>query len=118
MRIRVVAMDGEAVRIAPLSWDEAEAYIQEGKVLLERDPKPTTEDWAKRTLDSVCFTLNKAAGTLHGDVNGTKAWDVKKLTSELDMIFIQRIYQDFMSMSGLKTESTTKGEASATSTSL
>lgn len=114
MRIREVTMDGFSIKISPLSWDEAEKYIEEGRALLNRDPKPTTEDWAKRTLDSVCFTLNKAAGTLEGNKNGTKQWDLKRVTSELDMVFIQHIYQEFMKMSGLRVEAT-KGEAQATS---
>jgi hypothetical protein len=115
MRIREVTMDGFTVRIAPLSWDEAEKYIADGRALLNRDPKPTTEDWAQRTLESVCFTLNKAAGTLNGDKNGSKQWDIKKATSELDMIFIQHIYQEFMRMSGLKVDATARGEAQAAS---
>jgi hypothetical protein len=108
-RIREITMDGVTVKITPFSWDEAETYINDGKTLLARDPKPTGDDWALRTLQSVCFTLNKAAGK--------EEWDVKKLTTELDMVFIQFVYNEFMKMSGLRTEPT-KGEAPATSTSL
>ena len=110
-RIRTVSMDGMELKISPLSYDEAESYIKEGREMLERQgqEKPGNEEWAKRTLDSVVRALNKAA-------NGNEAnrWDIRRLTSELDMIMINRLYQEFMEMSGLRTAP--KGEDSATST--
>ena len=112
MRIRAVTMDGETVMIAPLSWDEADDYIKQGQEMLKRDPPATQNDWAMRTLESVCFTLNKAAAK-NGNGNGNAAkWDPKKLASEMDMLMIQHIYSEFMKISGLKTA--TMGEAQAT----
>lgn len=110
-RVREITLDSLILKIAPLSYDEAEEYIKEGREMLNREPKPTDEEWAKRTLESVVKALNKAAGT----ANGNPAWDIKRLTSELDMVTIRELYDEFMRMSGLQTAA--RGEAPATSTS-
>src|SRR6266849_4653290 len=99
MRIREVTMDGESKKIAPLSYDEAEAYIKQGQEMLKRDPLPSQEEWAARTLESVCLALNKA----EGNTNGNAKWDLPRLTKELDMVYIQRLFNEFMEMSGLRT---------------
>jgi len=114
-RVREIVMDGLSVKIAPLSYDEAEMYIKEGRELLAAEPPTPDDQWAKRTLISVVGALNKAAGkeewTLDGDA--TK----KKLTKEFDMVFIRRLYDEWLQMSGLVPASGAKGEAPATSTS-
>jgi hypothetical protein len=113
-RIRELTLDSLKVKIAPLSWDEAEAYIKEGKEMLDRDPKVSAEDWAKRTLETVAQSMNRAAGS----GNGTAEWNVKKLTAELDMVSIQEIYAEILKMSGLlPVRAEIPGEVSATSTS-
>ncbi len=111
MRVREVTMDGMTLKISPLSYDEAEAYIKQGQEMVKRDPAPSQEDWALRTLESVCLALNKA----EGNTNGNAKWDPARLTKELDMVYIQYLFNEFMGMSGLRT--LPKGEAPATSTS-
>lgn len=110
-RIRTVTLDSLSFKIAPLSYDEAEQYIKDGREMLDRDPKPTDEEWARRTLESVVNTLNKASANGNGSGH---AWDVKRLTSELDMVTIQWLYREFMEMSGLRKPD--MGEVPATST--
>jgi hypothetical protein len=116
-RIREIELDGLVLKISPLSYDEAEQYINEGQDMLKRDPKPTEEDWAQRTLTSVVNALNKAAPMPNGE--GDPPWNVKKLTTELDMVMINHLYKEFMVMSGLLTVPAGKsaGEAPATSIS-
>jgi len=104
-------MDGMALKISPLSYDEAEVYIKDGQEMLKRDPTPSPEEWAMRTLESVCLALNKA----DGNTNGNAKWNPKLLTKELDMVYIQHLFNEFMEMSGLRT--LPKGEAPATSIS-
>jgi hypothetical protein len=111
-RIRTIEMDGVIVKISPLSFDEAEAYIKEGKAMVEKkDPKTSDDEWAARTLESVVRTMNKAQ-------NGSgEAWTVKKVREEFDMVLINRIYREFMDLSGLLPAPSSTGEATATSTS-
>ena len=115
-RIREIKLDSLSLKIAPLSWDEAEEYIKEGREMLHRDPRPSDEEWGRRTLDSVVKALNKGAASANG--NGSAPWDAKKLTSELDIVTIQQLYEEIMKMSGLLTVPRTQasGEAPATST--
>ncbi len=115
-RVREIKLDSLSLKIAPLSWDEAEEYIKEGREMLQRDPKPSDEEWGRRTLDSVVKALNKGAAMANG--NGNAPWDAKKLTSELDIVTIQQLYEEIMKMSGLLTVPRTQasGEAPATST--
>ena len=108
-RIREITLDNLKIKIAPLSWDEAEAYIKEGKAMLEQQPPPTLEDWAKRTLTTVIQSMNKA--------NPTLEIDIKKLSSEFDMVTVNEIFNEIMTMSGLMSKGKTSGEAQATSTS-
>jgi hypothetical protein len=114
-RVREVTMDGVTMKISPLSWDETKQYVEEGQALLNRDPKPTQDDWTMRTIESVCLTLNKAAGYKPGNGNGEPPWNPKRLTAELDMPFVLHLYSEFMKISGLKVND--PGEAPATSTS-
>ena len=111
-RVRDVTLDGLTMKISPLTYDEVEEYIKSGKAMLAKDPKPTDEEWAMRSLNSVCIALNKASG------NGN-TWDPKKLTGEVDMVMINKLYAEFMEMSGLTTavrSPGTTGEVPATST--
>jgi transcriptional accessory protein Tex/SPT6 len=126
-RIRVVEMDGVSVKISPLTYDEAEQYINEGKALFEKqialdkntdklEPEQLQkaieemqERWANRTLETVVRALNKAGAE--------PSWDVKKLRGEFDMEFIKRVYREFMDMSGMLATSSTSGGVPATSTS-
>jgi hypothetical protein len=116
-RIRELTFDNLKVKIAPLSYDEAEAYILEGKEMLARDPKPSLEEWAKRTLDAVVLALNRAAAATNSNGNNAVLWDVKKVTTEFDMVTVQQIYEEFMKMSGLLRVNVPAGEAPATSIS-
>jgi hypothetical protein len=113
-RVREVTLDGLTLRISPLSYDEAEEYIKEGVEMIRRDPKPTQEEWAKRTLNSVVLALNKAAGKEEWTLNGEEG--KKKLTKELDIGMINRLYEEFVELSSLSVVKQ-KGEALATSTS-
>jgi hypothetical protein len=114
-RVREITLDNLKLKISPLTWDEAETYIKEGQAMLARDPKPTNEEWAKRTLESVVLALNKgAAAAANGNGNAGDPWTVEKLKKEFDMISIQQLYDEFMKMSALK--AATPGEAQATST--
>lgn len=112
-RVRAVTMDGLSLKISPLTYDEVDVYISEGKAMLEKVPPATQEEWAMRTINTVVTALNKAVNG-----SGEKQWDAKRLTSELDMVMINKIYEDFMDMSGLRTGPREKatGEALATST--
>jgi len=110
-RIRPITMDNLTVNIAPLSYDETENYVNEGRAMLQKkDPETTPEEWAQRTLKTVCFTLNKAAGVL-GDKE--KELTPTKLTQEYDMVFINFIYEEFLKMSGLQVAAAPKEEAPA-----
>ena len=106
-RVREIKLDSLVVRIAPLSYDEAEKYITEGKEMLDR--KASTEEWTKRMLASVVLSLNKATPALN--------MTTEKLVAEYDMLTLQEIYMEFMKMSGLRTGVPVPGEAPATSTS-
>jgi len=114
-RVREVPMDGVVLKISPLSYDEAEVYIKEGRDMLSREPKPTDEEWAARTLKSVVNALNKAAGKEEWSLNGDES--KKKLTKELDMVYINKLYQEWLEMSGLVPKAVPQGGAPATSTS-
>ena len=115
MRIREVTLDGESHKIAPMTYDEAEAFINEGKEMLARNPKPTDEDWAKRTLNSVLSALNRAAGTEVWNLTGDDG--KKKLTKELDMGMINHLHREYLIMSGILLPGAKAGEGPATSTS-
>lgn len=107
-RVRELTFDTLKVKISPLSWDEAEKYIAEGKEMLEREPKVSIDDWADRTVQSVALAMNKGAGTTD--------WTPVKVKTEMDMVTIQEIYNEFMKMSGLMARTATPGEVQATST--
>ncbi|MFI4922969.1 MAG: hypothetical protein ACHP6J_04570 [Burkholderiales bacterium] len=112
-RVREIKLDNLSFKIAPLSWDEAEAYIKEGKEMLSRVPVPQMEEWTTRTLQTVANALNRGSGATNG--NG---WNADKLKAELDMVTIQELHTECMKMTGLFTVSGTQaGEAPATSIS-
>jgi len=105
-RIRSVTMDGCTLNISPLSFDQAEEFIKESKEMVGREPAPGNEEWAARTFRYVCLSLNKAIGK--------EEWTPEKLTKELDMVFIQKLFTDFMEMSGFPSK---PGEDQATANS-
>lgn len=119
-RVREVKMDGMVLKISPFTYDETEAYLKSAQEMHKRDPKPNADEWAERTLETVCVALNKAmqADRAQGfaATNGDKPWDSKRLKSELDMVYIFEIHTQFLLMSGLEAQK--PGEARATSTSL
>jgi hypothetical protein len=89
-------MDGVMLRISPLSYDEAQVYIEESIKLVQQDPKPTRQEWEFRTLDAVVLALNKA-------LNGQgQQWDRARLTKELDIQMITYLYDQFVEMSALR----------------
>src|SRR5260370_30334968 len=68
-RIRRIEMDGFTLAVSPLSYDEAQAHVTKTRELLEaKDPETTAEQWVDRTIETVAFALNRAAGT--GSTNG------------------------------------------------
>jgi len=109
MRVREVTMDGFSLRISPFTYDEADVFLKQGRELVERDPKPTDEDWVKRTLDTVCVALNKPTGATNGN-----SWTPERLRKELDGPFINYLFSQMMEISGMRVPKA--GEAQATST--
>jgi hypothetical protein len=110
MRIRDITMDGFTVKIAPFSFDAAEEYLKTNRELKAKNPPPTEADWTERVLQTVCASLNKAAG----NTNGNAPWDVKRVRAELDMVFVFYLHDEILRMSGIKLAQ--PGEALATST--
>jgi hypothetical protein len=115
-RVRPVTMDGLTLNISPLTFDEFDEYLKENRRMLDQDPKPTDEEWSKRTLVTIIRSLNRAAGRDEWDLEGAEG--KKKLTSELDIPFINKLHEEFLEISGLKVPKDGKaGESQATPTS-
>jgi hypothetical protein len=113
-RVRVITLDNLQERISPFTYDETEEYIKTGQEMIKREPPPDMKEWESRTLETVCFTLNKAKA--NGAVlQEEEKWTPAKLRKEYDMGFINFIYTEFMKMSGLRAPE--PGENQATSTS-
>jgi hypothetical protein len=91
MRVHEVYMDGISVRIAPLTFDETEQYIEENRA----SAKHTHREWTERSLETVCRALNKAAGR--------EAWTIERIKSELDLAFFLYLHEQILNKSGLIT---------------
>lgn len=101
MAVRTVTfkMDDVEVRLATMSWAQAEHFVKEGKEMLERTP--TSGEWLDRTLEVVARSL---ANT-----------DAGALKESYDMPTINAMYLKILEASGLRT--TNEGEAKAVSIS-
>jgi hypothetical protein len=106
-RIRTIELDGLSFKISPMTMDDVETYLAEGKKLVDADPKTDDAAWAKRTLRTVAAALNSQE-------NDGK-WEEKRVASELDMPTVRFVYAEYMKVSGLVAPE--PGEARATSTS-
>ena len=101
--IRVVnfSMDGVELKLASMSWAEAEKFVEEGRALLERQKiENIGEEFVKRQLETVSRSLVKAGGE----------FPVDKLKAEFDMPTVTAIFTKVLEISGL---ATTPGEVKA-----
>jgi len=113
-RIRKIVLDGLELEIAPMSLDELDTYLKQGRELRDKQPPPTEEEWANRTWNTVCMALNKAQSA-KGTLNNGNSWTISKLRAELDLPTVNAIHRVFLEMSGL--ELPKQGEGPATPTS-
>ncbi len=82
--------------LSPFSYNEAEKYVLDGQRMLKKRPKPSSKEWAMRTLSTVCFGLNKALP------KKAKRYTPTRLTKKFSMLQIQTLFNLMMKMSGLK----------------
>lgn len=108
-RVRTIELDGLFFKVSPMTMNDVEEYLVEGRKLLDADPKTDEPTWAKRTLTTVAAALNSNKTDNDGE------WDEKRVASELDMPTVRFVYAEYMKMSGLVAPE--PGEARATSTS-
>jgi len=108
-RIRILTLDNLQFPIAPMTYDEMEAYLKQITDLKAQDPDPKT--FAAITLDTVVEALNRAGSKSSDGEVYTRA----KLTHEIDSGSINELYAEILKMSGIVIK--TAGEAAATSTS-
>lgn len=104
VRTKRFEMDGVSLKIASMSVAEAEAFVDEGRVFIERmktaEVKP--EEWLARRDRAVIASLVKAGGE----------WDEDKIKHEFDLPLLDAVYSAILEFSGLK-----PGEAVAVSAS-
>jgi selenophosphate synthetase-related protein len=104
MAIRVVPfqMDGLNIKLASMSWAQAEKFVEEGKKLVERGADVSNDEWLARTLQTVHASMVKAGA----ESNGGPA----SLKDEYDMPTLNAMFTKILEISGLRT---TQGEAGA-----
>ena len=102
MRVVEFSMDGISVKLASMTWAQAEKFVAEGQALLKNtETKP--EQWLDRTLMTVGTSLIGA---------GTAAEECTpdRLKEQYDMPTMNAIYFKILEVSGLAVK---QGEAAA-----
>lgn len=97
--------DGSQIKIASLSWRQAEEYVEKSKELLADPAKVTPQMWLERTGGLVVDAMNRAVPA--GDA-GPMTLDLVK--DAFDLPTIRAIADKVLEISGLKP---TQGEAAA-----
>lgn len=91
MAVRTVLfkMDDVEVKLATMSWAQAEAFVLEGKEMLEAGLKTSSQDWLDRTLKTVAVSIGYE--------------DPISLKNNYDMPTINAMYLRILEASGLRT---------------
>jgi hypothetical protein len=107
MAVRVVefTFEGITVRLAAMSWKQAEAHAKEAKEFIERGHEVTIDEWKQRTIKTVRDSISRT-----GDVVA----DPETFTDEFDIPTINAMFSKVLEISGLRA---TSGEAPAAQTS-
>jgi hypothetical protein len=95
-------MDDLEIKVASLSWAQAEAHVEAGRELLQRTTPATADEWLARTLHTVALSLSAASGS---EVS------TEQLKADYDIPTVNAIYTYILEVSGLRQP---QGEATAT----
>lgn len=103
IRVRTFDFEGVSVKYASMSIAEAEAFVEDGKKLLDRGDV-SAQEWLSRRHATIIASLNKAAG----DEN----WGEEGIKKEFDNPTADKLYRAILDFSGLN-----PGEAPAATVS-
>lgn len=117
MRTKTVTMDGADYKIAPLTFDQVDRYIEN----IPDGPEQAAKI-KERSFWMVCWALNNALGipdeddqqTLEGMADVTtgtsKPWTPTRLRKEMDIPFFNELSKEILILSGLRSAITPKAE--------
>ena len=91
-------MDGVTVKLASMTWAQAEKFVEQGREMLARDPKPADSEWVDRTLDTIVISVRNAGQQSDFSVEGKDG--LKEL---FDMPTINAMFLKVLEISGLRT---------------
>lgn len=103
IRVTTFEMDGISLKIASMSVNEAEAFVESGNALLAKmkaGEEVNPKIWLQRRNDCILASLNK--------VPQENKWTEARLKDELDLPTLAALHDKILEFSGLKT-----GEATA-----
>jgi hypothetical protein len=108
IRVKTFEFEGVSLKFASMSVAEAEAFVEDGKKLLERKDV-TAQEWLERRHSAILASLSKPVE------NAAEVWTVDRIKNEFDNPTLDELYRAILKFSGLNPGETPAAAASATS---